>query len=294
MGKKAAIRDKTRQGCLQHLTERKPTDTRLLLGDSHIERLVWRFPHLAPQNTWLCGIGGDRVSQLQWRVANDEGLGYTQHSSTAGSSFTHIGIMIGSNDITSTSMKPSQIASMVAKVTQIYSAVQARWPDAIISVFPVPPVPNCGKKERHTESVTGYNVALMESPNRLVAEGLDWTNAIDLDTGFEDHVHMAPEGYSVFLERCVQTFFGLTRKSDAAGKDIKADVELSELSLAESSLDNGLDVDLDIATPADLERVLEVSSLRLEKLKSASGDATEIAKVTELISRVERLLENVS
>ncbi|KAJ3051532.1 hypothetical protein HDU99_008386, partial [Rhizoclosmatium hyalinum] len=137
-----SIRDKTRQGAIEHiLAYPDPATTKqLLLGDSHTERLIWKYPKFAPKNTWICGVGGDSIKQLSWRVFNPEGTGYTQHEHISGS-FERIGIMIGSNDIKAKRMSAEQVNRMVEGVAVMVACVKQRWPDAIVTVFPISPIP---------------------------------------------------------------------------------------------------------------------------------------------------------
>ncbi|KAI9348712.1 SGNH hydrolase-type esterase domain-containing protein [Obelidium mucronatum] len=185
------IRDKTREGCINHILAYTPTSSQLLLGDSHTERLVWKFPTLAPKATWICGVGGDRISQLAWRVANEEGIGYSQHTSITGP-FQRIGIMAGSNDILIKRMTEKQLNACVSKMQGIVDAVRQRWPDAQVTVFPIPPVPTRGTHERDPMNVVAYNLALLRAG--LVAEECEW-GEMDLERDFEDHVHLTTTGY---------------------------------------------------------------------------------------------------
>ncbi|KAJ3004047.1 UNVERIFIED_CONTAM: hypothetical protein HDU68_005330, partial [Siphonaria sp. JEL0065] len=177
------IRDKTRQGCIDHILAYNSTATQLLLGDSHTERLIWRFPTLAPSRTWICGVGGDRISQLAWRVSNEEGTGYTQHEHISGS-FQRIIIMAGSNDILAKRMTEKQINACVTKMVALAQVVKTRWPDAQVSVFPIPPVPTRGLSERDPLNVETYNAALVKAG--LTRDGCEW-GEMDLETDFEDH-----------------------------------------------------------------------------------------------------------
>ncbi|KAJ3067018.1 hypothetical protein HDU98_009754 [Podochytrium sp. JEL0797] len=186
-----SIRDKTREGLTTHILEYNPSSPHLLLGDSHIDRLTWHFPTLAPPHTWLCGVGGDRISQLAWRIANPEDSGYTQHARIMGT-FTRIGIMIGSNDILAKRMTDKQITAMVKKVQALYLIVKTRFPEAQVCVFPIPPIPTRGFNERDPQNVEMYNLSLREA--RLIAEGCVWPE-MDLEGDFEDHVHLSMSGY---------------------------------------------------------------------------------------------------
>ncbi|KAI8853174.1 SGNH hydrolase-type esterase domain-containing protein [Chytridium lagenaria] len=192
---KSAIRDKTRQGCIDHLSALKPTDTTLLLGDSHIEHLL-RFPQLALPNTWLCGVGGDRISQLRWRLENDENCGYTQLP--VANEFTHIGIMIGTNNLMAIPFNEKQLRTAATKVNAIHDVVRQRWPHAQISVLPIPPIPLRGMSERSSEAVDGYNDALVKVGLPVVQ---DFWADIDLEVDFEDLVHLSLNGYVKFVGR---------------------------------------------------------------------------------------------
>ncbi|KAI8608054.1 SGNH hydrolase-type esterase domain-containing protein [Chytriomyces sp. MP71] len=198
MAPKPCVREKTRDTCAAHIAAHTHSLTplsQLLLGDSHTERLIWRFPSLAPQNTWLCGVGGDRLSQLAWRVANPDSQGYTQHPALATAEFARIGIMIGTNDILDTQMTRKQVGAMVAKVEAMVAKVRERWPGALVTVFPIPPLPTRGRQVRDQKSVDTYNEGLKECG--LVT--VDWPE-MDLDADYEDDVHLSDTGYAKWRE----------------------------------------------------------------------------------------------
>ncbi|KAJ3323784.1 hypothetical protein HDV06_001154 [Boothiomyces sp. JEL0866] len=176
------VREKTVQGGLKHLEQVHPTDKYLILGDSHTERLQWRFPQFAPNFTWLCGIGGDTISQLTYRIKNDENAGYTQ--ADIKNNFKVIVLMIGTNNCHD-DLKSSQIKKMVNQVQNIQVLLKERWPESKLIVLPIPP---------YTSSAEKYNQALLE-------QGIcqhDW-NDINPDTDFEDEVHMNENGYRKFI-----------------------------------------------------------------------------------------------
>ncbi|KAJ3327181.1 hypothetical protein HDU76_012273 [Blyttiomyces sp. JEL0837] len=285
--KTASVRDKTRQGCLDHIASLKPGDTRILFGDSHIERLVWKYPQLAPPNTWLCGIGGDRTSLLQWRIQNPEGLGYTQ-SPIPQNAFTHIGIMIGSNDIGSTKLTAKQLTNLLNKVKEIKRIVETRWPDALVSCFPIPLVPLCGVNERDVDSVMEYNRLLkMEG---LIVDGLvdddKDSGKIDLVTGFDDHVHMSQSGYIWFRENIVDKFFEMdpNRTKNDIGNNVTIGEETAKDTDNSNDQDSNINVDqvlkklesLDLSksTPADLEVYLNVCKKQLSTMESMSSSSS--------------------
>jgi len=140
------MRKKTVQGIYDHISNLKVTDEYLLLGDSHVERLIWKFPQFAPANTWLCGIGGDNACQLSYRIYNETGNGYAQNQSVT-NEFTSIGIVIGTNDI-SAKMKDENIVRIIKQVEFMYMHLNKRWPNAKIKLFPIPPVPLKGRKKK--------------------------------------------------------------------------------------------------------------------------------------------------
>ncbi|ORY50359.1 hypothetical protein BCR33DRAFT_713174 [Rhizoclosmatium globosum] len=144
-----SIRDKTRQGAIEHiLAYPDPATTKqLLLGDSHTERLIWKYPNFNP-----------------------EGTGYTQHEHISGS-FERI----------AKRMSAEQVNKMVEGVAVMVACVKQRWPDAIVTVFPIPPIPTRGIPERDPMNVEAYNTGLR--------------NAGLLKEDFEDHVHLTVSGY---------------------------------------------------------------------------------------------------
>ncbi|KAJ3252153.1 hypothetical protein HK103_001806 [Boothiomyces macroporosus] len=180
MGKK--VREKTVEGGLNHLKQLHPTDKYLILGDSHTERLQWRFPQFAPNFTWLCGVGGDTISQLAYRIKNDNNTGYVQ--SEISNRFQVIVVLVGTNNCHG-ELKLPQVAKMVNQVQDIVDILKERWPESKLVVLPIPP---------YTDSARMYNQALLE----LGMSQYDW-NDIDPETDFEDHVHLNENGYRKFL-----------------------------------------------------------------------------------------------
>ncbi|KAJ3272585.1 hypothetical protein HDV01_005428 [Terramyces sp. JEL0728] len=180
MGKK--VREKTFLGGINHLKQLHSADKYLILGDSHTERMQWRFPHLAPNLTWLCGIGGDTISQLAYRIKNDSSTGYIQ--AEIPNNFQVIVILIGTNNCHD-DLKPSQIAKMLNQLKDVTDLVKTRWPNSKLIVLPIPP---------YTPSAELYNQALQ---NEGISQ-FDWHD-IDVETDYEDEVHMNENGYRKFL-----------------------------------------------------------------------------------------------
>ncbi|OQR80868.1 hypothetical protein ACHHYP_17104 [Achlya hypogyna] len=201
------MRAKTQERLLEHVASVRSTDTRAVFGDSLTERLVWQHPHLAPASTWLCGVGGDRISQLAWRVANPDGTGYTQVA-TVTAKLTHIVVLIGSNDIGAgdgtTPREKKRIATMVGNVELMVSQLRSRWPTAEVHVFPIPPIPTSGQMERHPEFREAYLAALQA--RGLLTTQVAWPSSMDLDADFEDGVHLSPSGYAHLLDMLACTF----------------------------------------------------------------------------------------
>lgn len=197
---KKMMREKTKLGIIDHICNLKMTDEHLLLGSSHVERLVWKFPHLAPANTWLCGIGGDKAFQLAYRVHNANGCGYTQHRRVQ-NKFKTIGILIGGNDMTQERMTDEDIVGVVKHVECMHLHLSQRWPDAEMKVFPILPVRVTGR-ERNKENYDDYN-------RKLVMSGLvkcDANFAWDLnpENDFEDDVHLNESGYKKFTNQIMK------------------------------------------------------------------------------------------
>ncbi|KAI8896404.1 hypothetical protein BC833DRAFT_597595 [Globomyces pollinis-pini] len=193
MAKSKAMREKTKETCIQHCIQYSINHDQLLLGDSHVERLTWKFQHLKPKNTWLCGVGGDRISQLSWRIQNDDLLGYTQNTQITGS-FTTIGIMIGTNDIQMKLMSTSQLMKLVDRVKLIKSMVENRWIESKIIIFPIPPM-NCDMEMECQKNIQLFN-------SLLYSEGLInlcWPK-LDLDLDFEDQLHLTENGYMKWFD----------------------------------------------------------------------------------------------
>lgn len=195
------MRKKTINGCHDHIVNLKMTDEYLLLGDSHVERLIWKFPHLAPTNTWLCGIGGDRAFQLSYRIYNGNGNGYTQQL-TVLNDFKTIGILIGTNDILSKRMKEEEILSIVKQVECMHAHLNKRWPNAEIKVFPILPVPLIGRKRRNVANIDDYNQKLMSTGMVKSDAGFVWDLEVEKD--FEDDVHLNESGYLKFTNQIIK------------------------------------------------------------------------------------------
>jgi len=192
------MRKKTMQGIYEHISNLKVTDEYLLLGDSHVERLIWKFPQFAPSNTWLCGIGGDNASQLSYRVYNEHGNGYTQHP-TVTNEFTSIGIVIGTNNISS-KMKDEEILRFIKQVECMCLHLNKRWPNAEIKVFPIPPVPLKGRQKRNPANIDNYNDRLYSS-GMVAKSGTRFVWNLDLENDFEDDVHLNESGYLKFTNQ---------------------------------------------------------------------------------------------
>ncbi|KAJ3241125.1 hypothetical protein HDU81_001912 [Chytriomyces hyalinus] len=205
--KSKSMRDKTRDACTSHIqhyidtSSSAPPYTQLFLGDSHTERLQWKFPHLALKQTLYCGCGGDRISQLAWRISNSENLGYIQNDAMKSANFERIGILIGTNNISETSLSEKQIGALVLLVSVMVEWVREAWPSALVTVFPLPPVPNRGRSKRDQASVDAYNQALRDKG--LLQDSIHWPE-MDLELDFEDDVHLSESGYMKWREM-VQT-----------------------------------------------------------------------------------------
>lgn len=195
------MRKKTKQGIDDHILNLKMTDEYLLLGDSHVERLIWKFPHLAPPNTWLCGIGGDRAFQLSYRIYNENGNGYAQHQSVR-NEFKRIGILIGTNDILPKRMNEEKLSNIVKEVERMYGNLRRRWPNAEIKVFPIPPVPLVGRKQRSEANIDDYNQKLMASGMVKSGDCFAWN--LNLEEDFEDHVHLTESGYLKVTKQIIE------------------------------------------------------------------------------------------
>ncbi|EQC30973.1 hypothetical protein SDRG_11446, partial [Saprolegnia diclina VS20] len=194
-----SMREKTRSGLGAHIAALSEHDTAAIFGDSLTERLQWQHPHLAPPLTWLCGVGGDRISQLAWRVANEEGSGYTQ-ASLAPARLQQIAVLIGSNDLGpgdgASPREQKKLRSMVQHVAAIVAALRDRWPDAHLHVLPIPPIPTRGQHERSPAFRAAY-LAMLREQGLLTTE-VDWP-LMDLENDFEDGVHLSASGYHVLL-----------------------------------------------------------------------------------------------
>lgn len=195
------MRNKTLQGLSNHISNLKVTDEYLLLGDSHVERLTWRFPRFAPANTWLCGIGGDNASQLSYRIYNGNGNGYCQHP-TVQNDFTSIGIVIGTNDILP-KMKEEDIQRIIQHVECMYLHLTKRWPNAKIKIFPIPPVPLQGRKKRNPAHIDDCNERL----SGIVKSEARFLWSLDTENDFEDDVHLNEIGYSKFINQIAKELF---------------------------------------------------------------------------------------
>ncbi|KAJ3400087.1 hypothetical protein CcCBS67573_g08231 [Chytriomyces confervae] len=207
--KSKPMRDQTRTACTNHIqhftdtttttttTASAPAYTQLLLGDSHTERLEWKFPLLALKQTLLCGCGGDRISQLAWRISNTENLGYTQNDAMKSASFERIGILIGTNNISEKSLSEKQINAMVDQVSSMVQLVKETWPGALVTVFPLPPIPTRGRSKRDQATVDAYNQALRDKG--LLQDYIHWPE-MDLELDFEDEVHLSETGYLKWRE----------------------------------------------------------------------------------------------
>jgi hypothetical protein len=210
------MRDKTKNAVKQHIAALKSTDKYLLLGDSHSERLVWKYPELAPHNTWICAVGGDTVERLMWRIQNNEGTGYVDAANVT-NKFEKIIILIGANDLKENIMKPDAIEEIVLNIKKMISILQNRWSSAEIILLPLLPTPshsaqNIGNYDRMNDMLFERNLA-----TKIV----NWTGIIDED--FIDHGHLNYTGYKKFLNELAK--FGLRYGDDAKIKSTKTYVE---------------------------------------------------------------------
>lgn len=191
------MREKTKVGIMDHICKLKCSDEYLLIGSSHVERLVWKFPHLAPAKTWLCGIGGDRAFEMSYRVHNETKCGYTQHRNVR-NDFKVILVMIGGNDILPERMPKEDIVRIFEYVDTACKQLTKRWPNAEVKVLPILPVPVTGT-ERNQENFREYNQLLLNSGWAKCGASFAWD--LDLDTDFEDDVHLNECGYRKFTKQ---------------------------------------------------------------------------------------------
>lgn len=176
----------------------------VLLGDSIMHFWEWKHPKswrkLTEGRTVLnLGYGGDRTENVIWRIQHGELDGYTARN---------IVLMIGTNNNSSETTNPANVAK---GVETIIALVKAKQPGARLILHPIFPRGNSPKPSKHHASARPRN----DKTNALLKEfavqhpeitWIDFNDKLVDATGWvpkalmRDAIHPSDAGYDVWMD----------------------------------------------------------------------------------------------
>ncbi len=175
----------------------------VMLGDSIIHFWEWKHPQswkafTAGKTALNLGYGGDRTQHVIWRIQHGELDGYTAKN---------IVLMIGTNNNSSSTTDPANVAKGVEKIVAL---IRAKQPNANLILHPIFPRGRSAAVANHAAAR-----ARNEKTNRLLADfakrdgRLVWVdfNAQLVDaTGWvpaaimADQIHPTDAGYAIWMK----------------------------------------------------------------------------------------------
>jgi len=184
--------------------QKYPNPDIVFIGDSMFERFIyapeakpaWRDNGLNKLNIFNCSVGGDKISNILYRLIDLKILDYVQNQP---SKFV---VMVGANDIETTKED-----IMVDGVLQIIQIIRKKSPSCQITLFGM--YPRLSQKigeDVMYQRVLKFNEKLKEYCQK---ENIDYHYFGDdvvkdgkiQSENFVDLVHFSSEGYSLFAKR---------------------------------------------------------------------------------------------
>lgn len=174
----------------------------VMLGDSIVHFWEWRHPEswqrfVGRRNVLNLGYGGDRTQAVLWRIEHGELDGYVARK---------IVLMIGTNNNTSDSTRPENVAKGVEK---IISLIRAKQPHAELVLHPIFPRGASADSVKHANARRRNdrtNVLLKEFAekdgkinwidfNRQLLDESGWVPK----TLMADEIHPTDAGYEIWM-----------------------------------------------------------------------------------------------
>ena len=175
----------------------------VLLGDSIMHFWEWKHPKswaklTAGRKVLNLGYGGDRTQNIIWRINHGELDGYEAKC---------VVLMIGTNNNSSNSSKPEDVAGGIEKIVNM---IRAKQPKAKIVLHPIFPRGDSAQSQRHAaarERNDRTNVLLKqfaEKDGKLV--WIDFNDKLVDATGWvpksimPDQIHPSAVGYDIWMK----------------------------------------------------------------------------------------------
>jgi beta-glucosidase len=175
----------------------------VLLGDSIMHFWEWKHPKswaklTAGRKVLNLGYGGDRTQNIIWRINHGELDGYEAKC---------VVLMIGTNNNSSNSSKPEDVAGGIEKIVNM---IRAKQPKAKIVLHPIFPRGDSAQSQRHAaarERNDRTNVLLKqfaEKDGKLV--WIDFNDKLVDATGWvpksimPDQIHASAAGYDIWMK----------------------------------------------------------------------------------------------
>jgi beta-glucosidase len=175
----------------------------VLLGDSIMHFWEWKHPKswaklAAGRKVLNLGYGGDRTQNIIWRINHGELDGYEAKC---------VVLMIGTNNNSSNSSKPEDVAGGIEKIVNM---IRVKQPKAKIVLHPIFPRGDSAQSQRHAaarERNDRTNVLLKqfaEKDGKLV--WIDFNDKLVDATGWvpksimPDQIHPSAVGYDIWMK----------------------------------------------------------------------------------------------
>lgn len=175
----------------------------VLLGDSIMHFWEWKHPQswkkfTANRTVLNLGYGGDRTQHVLWRIAHGELDGYEAKC---------IVLMIGTNNNSSKTSKPENVAGAIELIV---SKIREKQPNAKIILHPIFPRGNSAQSVRHAEASvrnSKTNALLKqfaEKDGKII--WIDFNDRLVDASGWvpksimRDEIHPTAAGYDIWME----------------------------------------------------------------------------------------------
>jgi hypothetical protein len=179
----------------KHLPYARNTDNTIktvLLGTSHFERLVWfnqQIRQHVSRDTFVAGVGGDRVEHILYRLESKEGL--IEALGSRKPLPERIILLAGGNNVIAL-RRPDTPEATMEKMRYVVREIKKRLAGVTLEVWAIP-------RDKARSSVVGlYNRLLKDMCQQENVPYSDdvYTKSIEADNGiFHDDVHLNVRGY---------------------------------------------------------------------------------------------------
>ena len=185
---------------VKRMIEDKKTPTTLFLGDSMFER--WRSTGrelwYKMRHVFNAGVGGDRIENLLWRLTPPEDVkGILDELQ-----FTKIYLMIGTNNVDKDDI--NKMSEACIKVIDIIFNKQPGLKKLYLFAI-------LDRTDVDDVKISGYNELLKQYCEKSnygdKIEFIDFSDKVNDDKYYDDHVHLNKDGYQVWYDVIVKHLY---------------------------------------------------------------------------------------